>query len=421
MKVIMDDVRLRDINQVRRFIRESGDVQLRLETIEEKYEFIDNTIDTFSYGNLVRRDKQTIIGYLRKMTGYKRAQLFRLIERAVVGELVRTPYRRKTDYHRIYTPLDIKLLEKTDELHQRLNAHATREIMRREYERFHHAEFKNIAGISVSHINNVRKSPTYRNDWINGTKAHIVPIGTTMKPETNDCPGSIRIDTVHQRDVYHINSVDEITQWQIVVCVPQISERYLLPALESLLSEYPFVIFNFHSDRGSEFINRVVAHLLNKLLIAQTKSRSRHCNDNALVESKNGSVIRKNMGYMHMSRGLVDAVNRFYLQFFNPYLNYHRPCGFVTEETQDVKGRIRKVYGQYTTPYEKLKEVSKQKDRTFLKPQQSFEHIDTIAYRESDNEWARKMREQQTKLFNLNIDLHQIIEKQIDGLASNKE
>jgi len=174
-----------------------------------------------------------------------------------------------------------------------------------------------------------------------------------MKPEANNAPGSLRIDTCHQRAVYHIHAIDEITQWKIVICVPQISEAYLKPALEFLLEQFPFIVFNFHSDRGSEFINKTVAKRLNKLLINQTKSRSRQCNDNALIESKNGSVLRKNMGYFHINKGVVGEINTFYQDYFNPYLNLQRPCGFVTEVRLDKKGRERKIYGQYTTPYEK--------------------------------------------------------------------
>jgi len=214
--------------------------------------------------------------------------------------------------------------------------------------------------------------------------------------------GSLRIDTCHQRDVYHIHAVDEITQWDIAVCVPAISEAYLKPALELLLEQFPFIIFNFHSDRGSEFINKVVAGILDKLLINQTKSRSRHCNDNALIESKNGSILRKNMGYFHINKGLVGEVNEFYLTLFNPYLNFHRPCGFVTEIRKDEKGRERKVYGQYTTPYEKLKEVVKQQNRNFLKQGITFADLDKIAYSQSDNEFAKIMREKQNELFNKN-------------------
>lgn len=172
-----------------------------------------------------------------------------------------------------------------------------------------------------------------------------------------------------------------------------------------MLTQYPFIIFNFHSDRGSEFINKVVAKLLNKLLINQTKSRSRHCNDNALVESKNGSIVRKNMGYMHINQKMADKTNEFYHNYFNNYLNYHRPCGYVTEIKVDRKGRERKVYGHYTTPYEKLKEVSKSLNQNFLKPGLTFEQLDIIAYQMSDNEYAKILRDKQHELFKDNIIL----------------
>ncbi len=408
MQIIMEDTHFETIDQIWEFLSGSKKLVLRLTSIEEKYEFIDNTIDRLEYGKLKKKEKRVIIKYLKKLTCYKHTQLFRLIDRSLLGDLVRKQYVRKMDYHRVYTAADIKLLEKTDELHLRLNAHATHEIMRREFALFHHLEFKNLSHISVSHIDNLRKRPTYTASWVNGTKPQEALIGTTMKPEPNNAPGSIRVDTVHQRDIYNINAVDEITQWENVVCVPVIAESCLLPALAILLDQFPFMVFNFHSDRGSEFINRLVAHLLNKLLIFQTKSRSRHCNDNALVESKNGSVIRKNMGYWHMNKKIVNETNMFYQTYFNPYLNYHRPCGYVTETVTDYKGRERKIYGQYTTPYEKLKEISTTQNKQFLKNGQSFEKLDTIAYKISDNDFAKLVREKQNTLFEQNISYHKI-------------
>lgn len=406
MNITMEDIHIETIDQLKEFLNGSKKLVLRLGTIEEKYSFIDDTVDRLEYGRRKRKEKRVIMRYLKKLTGYKRSQLFRLIDRSLGGDLVRKRYVRKTDYHRVYTTADIKLLEKTDELHLRLNAHATHEIMRREFAIFHHKEFINLSGISVSHIDNLRKRPIYTASWVNGTKPRVIPIGTTMKPEPNNTPGSIRVDTVHQRDMYYINAVDEITQWEVVVCVPVIAESCLLPALKILLDAFPFVVFNFHSDRGSEFINKVVAHLLNKLLINQTKSRSRQCNDNALAETKNGSVIRKNMGYGHMDKKIVKEANHFSITYFTPYLNFHRPCGYVTETKTDHKGRERKIYGQYTTPYEKLKEVSKAQNKNFLKVGQSFEKLDTIAYKMSDNEFAKLVREKQNALFELNISYH---------------
>ena len=279
---------------------------------------------------------------------------------------------------------------------------ATHEIMRHEYEMFGKKEYQNISHVSFSHINNLRESEKYKAEYLHHTQARKIPIGETTKPQPNNIPGSIRVDTVSQNDIYHINSVCEITQWEVVVCVPKISEYFLEPALKFMLDQYPFTIFNFHSDRGSEFINHIVEKLLNKLLIHQTKSRSRHCNDNALVEEKNGAVIRKNLGFFHVNQNLSDKFNDFFKTWFNPYLNYHRPCGFVTEITTDFKGREKKIYGEYTTPYEKLKEISKEQNINFLKQGVSFEQLNRMAYNMSDNDFAKIMRKQQYELFDIN-------------------
>jgi transposase InsO family protein len=113
--------------------------------------------------------------------------------------------------------------------------------------------------------------------------------------------GFLRIDTVHQGDwngvkgVYHINAVDAVTQWQVVDCVGRINEQHILPVLEAILHQFPFRIWGFHSDNGSEYVNYEVAKLLKTLLIEFTKSRANRTQDNALVEGKNGAIIRKHM------------------------------------------------------------------------------------------------------------------------------
>lgn len=395
----MDDSRLTNVNQLKRFLESSKKLVIRFDGLDEKYSFIDNVVDRFNYKNLPGKDRRIVLLYLKKFTGYKRAQLFRLVKRAVKGKLTRKVYVRKNPKI-TYTSRDIKLLEQTDEYHLRLSSLATKELLRREYTIFRRNRYENISKVSVSHINNLRHSGVYKSSWVNPTKARIINIGKTQKPENNDIPGSIRVDTVHQRDVYHINAVDEITQWEIVIGVPQITRKYLKEALRLLLDQYPFEIFNFHSDRGVEFINETVASILNELLINQTKSRSRHTNDNALVESKNGSVIRKNMGYTHIPKILTPLLNEFYTKYFNIYLNYHRPSLFVTEVKTDKKGREKKIYGEAKVPYDKLKQISWKKKKNFLKKGLTFEKLDVIAFDKSDNDFAKELREKERILFN---------------------
>ena len=187
---------------------------------------------------------------------------------------------------------------------------------------------------------------------------------------------------------------------EMVVSVEKISERYLMPALEQLLDDFPFVIQGFHSDNGSEYINKQVAKLLEKLRAEFTKSRSRQTNNNALAESKNGHVVRKIFGHDHIPQRWAPQINVFNRQHLNPYVNYHCPCLFP-EMITDSKGKQRKryPYDALMTPYEKLKSLPKA--AAYLKPGLRFEILDTIAHEQSDNEAADQLQKARRQLFKL--------------------
>jgi transposase InsO family protein len=178
--------------------------------------------------------------------------------------------------------------------------------------------------------------------------------------------------------------------------VPRISEAYLEPALQGILAQFPFVIRGFYSDNGSEFINQTVAKLLNKLMIQQTKSRPRHCNDNGLAETKNGAVIRKHMGWGFIDATQADRVQQFYTAHLNPYLNYHRPCAQADVEI-DSKGRKRRHYRRYQTPLETL--LALPQAQQYLRPALTLATLKRIAQTMSDTEAARRMQAAKHRLF----------------------
>ena len=277
-------------------------------------------------------------------------------------------------------------------------------MLYREYFEFGDARYERLASISVAHLYNLRKSRRYRDRRMcyQKTRPVQVAIGERWRPDRQGRPGFLRVDTVHQGDldgiqgVYHINAVDQVTQWQVVGATAQISEAWLIPVLEGMLAQFPFRIYAFHSDNGSEFINHTVAQLLNKLRIEQTKSRPRHSNDNGLVEAKNGALIRKRMGYGHIASAHAQALQTFYEQHFNPYLNFHRPCG-VPEVVTNVKGRQRRVYRWYATPWEILRQLpAPARD---LRPDITAAELQRKASAESDTQAAHRMQEAKRKLF----------------------
>ena len=196
--------------------------------------------------------------------------------------------------------------------------------------------------------------------------------------------------------MYHINAVDEVTQWQVAGATPRISEAYLEPLLMSMLRQFPFRILGFHTDNGSEFINSTVARLLDKLLIEQTKSRPRQSGDNGLIETKNGAVIRKHIGYGYIDARHADTINSFYREFLNPYLNYHRRCAQADVEI-DHKGRKRVRYRRYQTPLETLMKLDK--PAQYLRKGLSMNALKRIAGAISDTDAARRMQKAKSKLF----------------------
>ncbi len=187
--------------------------------------------------------------------------------------------------------------------HEDVCGPAIAHLLQRAYTLYGDARYERLAELSSSHLYNLRKSAGYQHQRASFTKTRPVcnPIGVRKAPRPSGRAGYVRIDSVHQGDldgikgVYHITCVDEVSQWQVEACVQGISEAFLLPVLALIIAQFPFEIKGFHSDNGSEYINAQVARMLNKLNIEQTKSRSRHSNDNALAESKNASVVRKHM------------------------------------------------------------------------------------------------------------------------------
>jgi len=402
----MNDGQLQTVEQVRQFLEGSKAVEFRGLMAKEKYYWIEEALIRFRYHYLKRSEKGLIRRYVQKVTGYSRSQVSRLIaEYKRTGRLKKTEYRRHR-FPRKYTPSEVGLLAGTDELHGWLSGPATKKVMEREYEVYGHVEFGNIFRISVAHLYNLRRSNIYRGMTRRFTRTRPVvsKIGERAKPDPKGQPGHIRIDTLHQGDlngqsgVYHINAVDEIAQWEIVASVERISEAYLVPILESMLVQFPFIIRGFHSDNGSEFVNHIVARLLNKLLVRFTKSRPRHPDDNGLVETKNGSVVRKNLGYTYIPQACAELLNGYHRDYLNPYINFHRPC-FFPVSVIDHRGKIRKTYPyeKVRTPYERLKSLPQVE--SYLRPGVTFEKLETIANNMSDNQFAERMVKARSNLF----------------------
>src|ERR1035437_7685547 len=405
MQIRMRNAESLNHTQINEFLKASEGIEFAGQGRAEVYGWVQRMLVNQEYVRQGRKQRGAIRAYLSKVTGRSLAQITRLIRAYSETGLVEAKAYRRRRFTTKYKAADVVLLADVDRAHERLSGPATQRILKREHGEFGNRKFARLAEISVAHLYNLRHSVAYRKvaAVFESTRPSAVSIAERRQPEPHGQPGYLRVDTVHQGDwneekgVYHINAVDTVTQWQVVGCTSKISEQFLLPVLEAILHQFPFRILGFHSDNGPEYINHKVAGMLEKLLAEFTKSRPNRSQDNALVEGKNGAVIRKLIGYGHIPGHHAEQVQKFYTAHLNGYLNYHRPCGFATV-TVDARGKRRRQYKpvDYATPYEKLKSLPEAEQ--YLKPHLGFVQLDKIAKSMSDTVWAKRMGAAKSKL-----------------------
>ena len=405
---MQNNARIPTIPEIKHLLTATKLLSFRAANTQEAYGWIEQMLRATCYWQLTKKERGTVRAYLKKMTGYSDSQLTRLIARwRKCGMLRLTQYRRHS-FPRTYTDHDIVILAETDDAHGRLSGPATAKILKDEYELFGQQAYQRLAGISPAHIYNLRGRHLYRTTTTHYTRTQAVQraIGERKKPQPNGEPGFLRVDSVHaghskngDKGVYWVNLVDEVTQWEVVVCVQTLCERHLKAVLQMALVFIPFTIQGVHADNGSEYINQWVARLLNKINAELTKTRPYHSNDNALVETKNGSVVRKHLGHNHIPQHHAQDINAWCIRYLMPYLNFHRPCGFPQEVVVGRYGKKKKKYPKenYLTPYKKLKSLPNAEQ--YLTRGLTFAHLDKQAYAQSHTAFARQMNRAKRALF----------------------
>ena len=413
MVIDMNETRLCTIEQIEQFLKASTQIEFSASgNGRERYDHISGVLERLDYPQRSKRERGVLRRYLQRTTGYSRAQITRLVTQWHANRLAVVPLAKRyrapaAPFARKYTAGDVALLVEMDKASEDVCGPAIAHLLQRAYRDYGDDRYERLATLSVSHLYNLRKSAGYRAQRAHVTKTRAVcnAIGVRKAPRPSGRAGFVRIDTVHQGDldgikgVYHITCVDAVCQWQVEACVQGISEAFLLPVLELVIAQFPFVITGFHSDNGSEYINGPVAKILEKLRIEQTKSRSRQSNDNALAESKNASVVRKHMGYAHIPQQYAKPINAFYQDTFNPWLNLHRPCLFATEVI-NAKGTITKRYKHedVKTPLESLALLC-EKGLVTLKPGITLDALQVLAKSQTDLAAAQAMQHAKTGLF----------------------
>ncbi len=291
MMTYMNDKKVQSLEDIHAFLAGTTQMEFSIKGKDERYRWMEQSLRRFKYRMLGRSEQGVVLRYLERVSGYSRQTVTQLVAQYREHGKLQRRQRTVAGFARYYTRQDARLLAELNELHGTPCGAASKKLCERMYRVHGDSRYEGLSPISVSHLYNLRNATGYqrRRRHFDKTRPTRSQIAQRRKPDPQGQPGHLRLDTVHQGDldgikgVYHINAVNEVTQFQFVFSVERISERFLLPVLAALIQAFPFAIKGFHTENGSVYINRKVAGQLNKLRIEFTKSRPRHSNDNALA------------------------------------------------------------------------------------------------------------------------------------------
>ncbi len=176
-----------------------------------------------------------------------------------------------------------------------------------------------------------------------------------------DQPGYLEIDLVsHSGEVaagewiHTLCATDLSTGWTERVPVMGKGEQGIVVAIARIREQLPFPLLGLHPDSGSEFLNWHLFRYCQSQGIAFSRSRPDHKNDNAHVEQKNWTLVRRLIGYQRLDTPAQLAwLDRLYHDLLRPYNNCFQPAMKLIRKER-VGQRTRKVYDRPTTPLQRL-------------------------------------------------------------------
>jgi hypothetical protein len=220
---------------------------------------------------------------------------------------------------------------------------------------------------------------------------HHIPLRTDRWDVT--VPGFTEIDLVaHSGEcaegefAHSLNLTDIHTTWVETRAVLGRGQHAVQQALEELRQALPFRLQGIDSDNGSEFINAHLYGYCQRHGIQFTRGRPYKKDDNAHIEQKNWTHVRKLMGYVRYdSPAARDAMNALYRQELRLFQNLFLPSVKLVRKVR-VGSRIRRVYDRPQTPFERVR-ASPEADPLKVAPLQALRtQLDPFALAEAIEE-----------------------------------
>lgn len=175
-------------------------------------------------------------------------------------------------------------------------------------------------------------------------------------------PGFFEIDTVSHSSsnpagpfVSTLNMTDIATCWTEPVAIPRKGATEVISALQQAKSLLPFPLLGLDSDNGSEFLNQDMLDWVERNKVTYTRSREYKKNDQAWIEEKNRSVVRKNVGRDRLEGDEAWVLLTKYYSVLRLYINFFQPCQKLVRKTRNGAHTYKK-HDVAKTPYQRVLE-----------------------------------------------------------------
>lgn len=359
------------------------------------------------YRRAGRQEKQQILNEFLKLTCYHRKHAIRVLRREVQRPKTKPgPHRRYNDEVRAAL---ITLWEAADRIcGKRLKA--VMPTLMESMSRFGHLSVTDdvremLGSVSAATIDRLLREvreqafggQRKRAGGVGNAIRRLVPIRTFA--DWNDpLPGYLEIDFVEHCGgtkvdgdfVHTLVMTDIATGWTECLAMPFRNHAFVIELVERVRSALPFVLRGLDCDNDTAFMNEGVFDFCKSTGIELTRSRPYKKNDQAWVEQKNGSIVRRLVGYGKL-RGLEDtetlaslyAVSRLYINYFQP--------SFKLKSKTRHGARVTKHYEVPLTPLERVLRSSSVAEASKQRLREQFRALDPV-------DLLRRLREAQRRV-----------------------
>ena len=325
------------------------------------------------YRKAGKKGKTRLLNEARKWT--------KLNRKVLIGKLAHAPVpkrrkKKRGPRKRTYTPEVLGALVKVWEIFDYPCGQRLAPALRQEVERLRKAKelvcsaevaakLRHISPKTIDRLlareKQVRQLRQNRNPSVHPLLYQKIPVKVASEWDT-DQVGNLQVDYVAHcgrstagQYLHTISAADIATGWWEGEAITGRSQKATEEGLDRIRQRLPFRIREIHPDNDTGLINDLLWRYCRKAKIKMSRSRPYKKNDNAWVEQRNWTHVRKVVGYRRMDTPGELLVLRDLYASLTLYKNFFQPTMKLKEKVR-VGGKIHRKYDEPKTPYQRLLE-----------------------------------------------------------------